>query len=289
MDIIITMSQLPKAGEDINIDEPMYRLGGCAYNVFEALRYHKSPAILCSAVGTGVYGQMVREKLYERGIEPLINLEEQNGCCYCLVEKDGERSFLSYHGAEYIFYKSWLKGMDFSGFDSVYFSGIDVEGPTGSEIVGFMYDHPNLETYFAPGPRIMNINSARMKKILDWRNKDGRGPVFHLNQTEAASFTGKNNYREAAENLACKTNNIVIVTLREKGCYCYDRNAKTAGTAVAAFPANVVNSTGAGDAHCGSVIAELKQGKSLEEACKTANRIAALVTEQHSAVLEQSL
>ncbi|MCL2833720.1 MAG: PfkB family carbohydrate kinase [Treponema sp.] len=287
IDIIITIPHIPVPGEDININNPDYRLGGCAYNVFETLRFLESPAILCSAVGTGVHGRMVMERLTSRGIKPLINIEEENGCCYCLVEQNGERSFLSHHGAEYIFYKSWLKGMDFTEVDSVYISGIDVEDPTGIEIVGFLYDHPNLSVYFAPGPRIMKINPSRMKKIIEFRDKDEKGPVLHLNMHEACDFSGKHNYKEAAQALAERTNNVVIITLREKGCYSYDKNARVPGIHAPGFKAKVLDTTGAGDAHCGAIISELKQGKSLEEACRTANRIAAAATEIHGVVLDK--
>jgi len=288
MDIIITMPHLPKQGEDINIEAPLLRLGGCAYNVFETLRFLESPAILFSATGSGFYGHMVKERLKERGIQPMVELEEENGCCYCLVDEGGERSFLSYHGAEYIFYKSWTKNLDFSSIDSVYISGIDVEGPTGSEIVAFIYEHPGMTFYFAPGPRIMEIHPSRMKKILEYRNSERKGPVLHLNKTEAFDFTGKTNIKDAAQYLADRTNNILIITLKEQGCYCYDRENKKPGEHIPGVRTNVIDTTGAGDAHCGAIIAELKNGKPLPEACKTANKIGAAITGMHGAVFNKN-
>ena len=285
IDIIIHLKQIPKTGDDINISVPIYQLGGCAYNVFETLRYMESPAVLCSVVGSGIHGRMVKEKMLERGIEPLINLEEENGCCYCLVEQNGERTFISHQGAEFIFYKSWLRNMDFSGTDSVYICGIDIEGPTGSEIVGFLNEHPNLTIYFAPGPRIMNINPGRMKKILESRGSGGKGPILHFNQLEACSYAGSKNYKKAAEIISDLTDNTVIVTLREQGCFCYDKNDKKRGVNVPGFPAKVINTTSAGDAHFGVVISELKKGKTPTEACRTANKIAAAVTEINGVVL----
>jgi sugar/nucleoside kinase (ribokinase family) len=224
---------------------------------------------------------MVRERLDDEGIKPLVFLEEENGCCYCLVEADGERSFLSYHGAEYLFSRSFMRNIDFSKTDSVYVSGLEIEDPTGSEIIEFVYEHPELELYFAPGPRISQIEKGRVEKLFKRRDSHCKGPVLHLNEREACYFTGKESIEAAAEFLSEKTGNALIITLGEKGCYCYDphndRNIEASGCFVPPYPANVVDTTGAGDTHCGAVIAGLRKGKTLPEACETANRIAAAV------------
>jgi sugar/nucleoside kinase (ribokinase family) len=65
-------------------------------------------------VGSGLYGNRVRDALHAEGIEPFVRLEEENGCCYCLVEPGGERTFLSLHGAEYRFSRSWMTNVDYS-------------------------------------------------------------------------------------------------------------------------------------------------------------------------------
>jgi sugar/nucleoside kinase (ribokinase family) len=223
---------------------------------------------------------MVREYLDERGIKPFVNLEEENGCCYCLVESNGERSFLSHHGAEYLFSKVWMKDIDFSKAGSVYVSGIDVEDRTGNEIVEFVYEHPELDLYFAPGPRIMHIEKERITKLLRRRDTKGKGPVLHLNKTEACTFSGKDSVEEAAVFLAEKIGNILIITLGEKGCYYYEPEASQ-GQYVAGFPVEALDTTGAGDAHCGAVIAGLKQGKPLPEVCEAANKIGAKVASGH--------
>jgi len=47
----------------------------------------------------------------------------------------------------------------------------------------------------------------------------------------------------------------------------------------------VIDTVGAGDAHCGALIACLKAGMNLEEACREANRIGAAVVGIKGAVL----
>ena len=287
VDVQLGIPAIPRRGEDINILSSEYRIGGCAYNVYIALRLFESPAQLCSPVGRGIFGNMVQKRLAEEGIKPFVILEEENGCCYCLIEPDGERSFLSHHGAEYLFSRSWMKGINYDETDSVFICGLEVEDPTGSEIVEFVYEHPELELYFAPGPRIKHIEGERMERLLTRRDKNGRGPFLHLNEFEALSYSGKRKLADAAEFLAAKTENILVITLGEQGCYFFENSAKNhTGRFVPGFPANVVDTVGAGDAHCGALIACLKKGMKTEDACVAANKIGAAVVGISGAVLD---
>ena len=286
VDIMINLPRLPVRGEDINIGPPQYSIGGCAYIVFKTLKFLRSPAFLCSPVGSGYYGHIVRENLEAQGITPLVNLEKENGCCYCLVEEDGERSFLSCHGAEYLFYRSWLKDFDFSQSDSAFICGLEVEEETGTEIVDFVYEHTELELFFSPGPRIRYIDPERMEKLLARRDNKGKGPFLHLNETEACSFSEKPNIQAAAEFLSAKTNNALVITLGEKGCFYFDPQNANHGF-IPGFPTFVRDTTGAGDAHCGAVIAGLKQGKALAETCEIANRLGAAVVSIQGADLDK--
>lgn len=286
VDVLLRIPSIPRRGEDVNIAESEYRIGGCAYNVFKTLRLFESPAALCSPAGTGVYGDMVRRGLEAEGLRPFASLAGENGCCYCLIEPDGERSFLSYHGVEYLFSRSWMEGFDFASASGVFVCGLEIEDSSGDEITAFVYEHPELELYFAPGPRIRQIPADRMEKLFRRRDVRGKGPLLHLNEAEALRFSGARRIEEGAAFLAAKTENSVVITLGERGCYCLERPG-AAGMYVPGFPANVVDTVGAGDAHCGATIACLKQGLPLREASRAANRIGAAVTEIRGAVLDK--
>ena len=286
VDVIIGIPSLPRRGEDVNITTSEYKIGGCAYNVYKTLRLFDSPALLCSPVGKGVFGSMVRKQLESEGISPFASLNEDNGCCYCLVEPDGERSFLSHHGAEYLFSRSWMKDLDFTQIEDIFICGIEVEDPTGSEIVEFVYEHPELDLCFAPGPRITHIESEKMERLLSRRGANGKGPLLHLNETEALKFSGKHKLAEAAEFLRDKTGNTLVITLGEYGCYCLDKDWP-AGRLVPGFPTTVIDTVGAGDAHCGALLACLKKGIPLEEACRRANRTGAAIVGIKGAALEK--
>ena len=82
----------------------------------------------------------------------------------------------------------------------------------------------------------------------------------------------------------------VIITLGARGCFVSHRDGTCLADAapcyrVAAAPARVVDTTGAGDAFCGALAATLLRlaDRPLREAVEHANRCAALSTESHGA------
>jgi len=274
VDVILNVPGIPRTKGDVNISSCEYRIGGCAHNVFMTLRKLNSPALLCSPVGGGVYGRMISDWFANEGLTPLVRLEQENGCCYCLVEKSGERSFLSHHGAEYLFSRDWMKKIDFSLVSDVFICGIEIEEQVGTEIVEFVFEHPELDVYFAPGPRIKKIPAKIMKRILSFRNNRGKGPFLHLNELEALRFSNKRSLEEAARYISVLSGNSVVITLGERGCYFHFETGEP-GFFSPGFSVRAINTVGAGDAHCGAIIAGLKEGLSPEEACLRANRIGA--------------
>ncbi len=268
VDVRIRLPRLPQTGEDINIDSVERSIGGCAYNIARILRRKAIPHILCSPVGTGLYGNFVLEHFEEEGIPPFIRLEQENGCCYCLIETNGERTFLSSRGAEYVFHKAWLsdtKKIDFSDIDSVFVCGIDIEDPTGGEIVDFVCEHPDLAVFFAPGPRLTFLDKSCMDRLF------ARSPFLHLNETEALRYTGRSDAAEAGHALFNRTGNSLVITLGERGAYFWDKTTSEGGF-VPTPPVKVRDTVGAGDAHCGAIIAGCKQGLSLRSAVVAANK-----------------
>jgi sugar/nucleoside kinase (ribokinase family) len=262
--------RLPLTGEDMNIERVDQRLGGCAYNVARVLRKNDVPHQLCSPVGTGMYGGFVLKKFEEEAIPPFIRLDRENGCCYCLIEQNGERSFLSNRGAEYVFRKEWMETVDFSDVDSVFVCGLDIEDPTGGEIVDFICEKTSLTVFFAPGPRLTFLDKTCMERIF------ARSPFLHLNESEALRYSGRSDAAEAARFFFSKTGNSLVITLGDRGAYFWDA-AAGAGGLIPAAPVRVKDTVGAGDAHCGAIIAAYKQGKPLREGVASANYTAATV------------
>ena len=132
VDVIINVDHLPTTQEDVHVISQHMSLGGCAFNTSDMIRHFEVPYILFSPVGTGAYGEFVRMSLRDRKIEtPIPAPARDNGCCYCFVESSGERTFISYHGAEYLFEKEWFSILDAEDIDSVYICGLEIEETSG--------------------------------------------------------------------------------------------------------------------------------------------------------------
>ncbi|MBR4935005.1 MAG: hypothetical protein IKZ01_03945, partial [Anaerotignum sp.] len=229
-----------------------------------------------TAVGSGIYGDFVRKELEKRGVPIYISRPEENGCCYCMVEADGERTFIVDHGIEYGFYEQYLEKIDRDTIDSVYVCGLEIEETCGWNIIEYLKKHPDYTIYFAPGSRIMEIQPDRMEAMLSLR------PVIHMNEGESLAFTGEKTVEQAARRIFEKTENTVIITLGEKGSYCYDGADHYAEP----VPATVCDTIGAGDSHMGAVIAARRLGYPFPDAIQLANHISSAVVSKEGALLE---
>ena len=173
-DVIIRLDKLPTTGGDVNVRGQKMSMGGCAFNVSQAIAYFDVPYLLFSPIGTGIYADYIRKEI--AGMEVTraeLNPDEPNGCCYCLVEDDGERTFICDHGTEYKFKEEWYKNLDPNDFDCAYICGLEIEEDTGDFIIDFL-ENSHIPFYFAPGPRINEIEKtvAVFDTALNYKDND---------------------------------------------------------------------------------------------------------------------
>ncbi len=309
VDVILNVPSLPEPGKDENLTSQKLSVGGCAYNVSSIARQFKLPYTLCSPVGSGIYGDFVK-KHFEKLDIPVFTYtpESKNGCCYCIVENNGRRTFLCEHGAEYKFNPEWFSTIDFSDVDIIYFCGLEVEDTDGEKIISFLESKTNkansrqskaahntgnsaalnkpgnsaITLVFAPGPRINSIKPELLKRIFAMH------PVLHLNDEEALSFTKADNVEKACDELAKLTDNSVIITEGKDGAFCYDKSLNEKRHIPCEGKVTAIDTTGAGDCHCGTIIAGLKQGYTLFECVRQANILASyIVTKPGSTIPDE--
>lgn len=271
VDVIINIHHLPKTEEDIHPTSQSMAIGGCAFNVAYMVRLLNAPHTFITPVGGGTYGDYVAKLMTQAGIPIAVRVPEaENGCCYCLVEAGGERTFMSYHGVEYTFQKEWMKPYDAKEFGLTYVCGLEIEEPTGVNLMEYLEENPSLQVFYAPGARISYMDKKLTDRMLALR------PILHINAMEAEVMSGKASWEEAAEYLHSVTGNAVIITLGEKGSYCTEKD----GTSylIPSVPAPHIEDTiGAGDSHAGTIIACLTNGMSLYDSVAYANKVAGAV------------
>ncbi len=279
VDVILRLDHLPTTGEDMH---PVQRfaMGGCAFNVAQVPKAYDVDLRFVTPIGDhGVFSDFVRAHLGNAGFRgPITVPDSENGCCYCLVERSGERTFLSVHGVEYSFHAEYMDAFAGERFDYTYICGLEVEEKTGGELVAWLEAHPDIAgtVVYAPGPRGIEVDANRTERILAMH------PILHLNEQEAQALAGmsssENPVLAAAQALHAKTGNMVIVTCGADGVLWIsaDGSAHTAPS----VPATVVDTIGAGDSHCGAVLTGLTLGWSEGDTMRFANQIASEVVAQ---------
>lgn len=265
-DVMIYLDALPGRQGDAHIKKQVMSLGGCAFNVVNILHHLGVEYDFISPVGTGIYGTFVKDNLYKLGIQTPISLDGANGCCYCFVESDGERTFLSDHGVEYSFDPAWLDGYDLSQYDYVYICGLEVEEDTGQALVDWLKTC-GRPVIFAPGPRGNLIPEKRMAELLEL------SPILHLNEQETLSLSQETDIKTAIRVLYGKTKQLLIVTRGSDGAVAFDGVWNEAPS----VPTEIVDTVGAGDSHVGAMMAALATEKSVIDSLAFANRVASQV------------
>jgi ribokinase len=109
--------------------------------------------------------------------------------------------------------------------------------------------------------------------------------ILVVNETELAHFAGSARIPEHLDDVAAAARplltraggQVVIVTLGKAGAVAVRQDSRHA---IDGRPAQVVDTTGAGDCFCGVLAAQLAQGADLETALRWANAAASLSTER---------
>ena len=277
IDIIMQVERIPKSGEDVIGKNTKVMVGGCAYNVASTLKNLECEHDLCVPVGSGMHAEIIRAKLKNNGYPILIQDEqEDNGFSMCLVEKDGERTFITVQGIEGEFRQNWFEKLDMNEYQNVYIAGYQVCGENGNVISKWLTGLKEKDIYFAPGPVICEIEKEVMQQILSVHT------ILHLNEKELFDFTKKDSLEQALEALHDMNENRIIVTLGSEGAVYYDGNEIVK---VPTVKAQVVDTIGAGDSHIGAVIGGISKGMSIEESIKMANKVAAGIVGVRGAVM----
>lgn len=281
VDVVIPLERLPVTGEDLQSEKQTFTVGGTGWNVCRAAMLTGVKPVFLSPVGGGPYGQQVEAAFARRGLEILARPKGENGCCYCLVEADGERTFLCVRGAEYEIRTEWLDSLQDS-YGLCCINGMELQdSPTGDNILDWLERHREIPVFYAPGPRGVLMEAARQDRVMALK------PIIHLNRQEALTLSGAEEPAAAALALHRQTGNLVFVTLGPDGCICADRHGGL--LQIPGVPTTVADTIGAGDTHAGVVLGCLYQGKDLKTAIQLANRVAAEVVSRVGADIPETL
>lgn len=274
LDMIYRVAAIPRSGAEARVTGFSTSVGG-GFNALAAARAAGIDATLGGSLGTGPVAGVVAEALSAAGIaraRPSLTGRDQ-GCCTVLVEPDGERTFIAWPGAEGQIPARALDDIDLGGIDWVMLSGYTLHYPHAREAlsswIGALPRHVRL--LFDPSPLIAELSSTLVAPVL------ARADWVSANAEEASALTGVAAPAMAAGALAERRAG-AIVRLGAEGCLLASDGATHA---VPGQPVDVVDTTGAGDCHIGSFIAEFAQTGDALRAARYATAAAALSVGRH--------
>jgi sugar/nucleoside kinase (ribokinase family) len=277
VDVLMYVDRLPDRGGDLLAREALAGAGG-GFNVLAAAARLGMRAAYGGRTGAGVFGARARQALQEAGIAALLPPDERadTGLVVGLVEPDGERTFVTAPGAESRLEADDLRALPLQAGDAVYVSGYDLVYPvSGRSLEGWL---PGLsqEVLLAvdTGPLVADIPAERLRRVL------ARTDLLSLSAQEATTLSGLQDPAEAAAQLAARLarGGLAVVRAGPRGCWLATDAAEPLH--VPGWPARVVDTTGAGDAHVAAFLARLSLGDDPPRAAWAANVAAALSVER---------
>lgn len=221
VDSLYRVPRLPRSGEGVVVERALTSAGGCALNSANVIRQLGGDVRLLVPIGRGPQSDAARRELAAHGFggQRMPQADQGDcGACLCFVEPTGERTMVTVPGVERQFEPAWLDVLsdeELSGIACGFASGYELEPAGGACIVAFFERHPDIEFWYAPGPRILGIDRALVARINALR------PVWHLNDQEARAFTGEASLVHAGATLALTCGNAVIITEGAHGAHAF--------------------------------------------------------------------
>lgn len=266
IDIITRVEHLPGPGETVLGSQVVVRPGGKGANQAVAASRLGVPTTMFAAVGADAFGEQVLGALADEGVRDRVTrvARASTGLATVAVAATGENCIVVAPGANARLDEAALGGLDASCAPGDVLA-MQLEIPLPSCLAA-------ARTARARGARVV-LNAAPLPKpgepvFLDLlRQVD----VLILNEGEALELAGQAGIATgqdwpALAGALCRLGpGACVVTLGERGAVA----ASAAGTwRQPCLPAEVVDTTGAGDAFCGALVAAFAQGYELPAALR---------------------
>lgn len=219
------VKEMPKAEEEFHPLQSFSRISGFGWQtsrVFAALR---TPYVLKTGTGAGVYGDYVRQALQPAGITVPQRTGIQ-GSTYTLVDENGYAVPMAVPGSEYEFHPEEITQEELQETGTILFSGMELAMNEGSELMHLLKGFGG-QLVFCPDGRGVLLDKAVLEQLYQL------GVMLYLSEEEAWILNGRQSIDlvQAARNLQAKTHAPVVIWLKDGyALYADDTQELTAGT-----------------------------------------------------------
>jgi ribokinase len=270
IDLVMKMPRLPRVGETVTDATFVQAFGGKGANQAVGAARAGGEVSFVGCVGDDAYGAQVRGNLEADGIDTRFVFTEPgiaSGTALILVGGGGENCISVAPGANYRLTPARVdSAREALAAASIVITQCEIPPETLGHVVGI--------AAILGKPVLLNLAPARPigSEALSMLT------MLAVNETEAEFLTGvkvasDRDVREAADALLARGPKTVVLTLGARGAYVASAGV---GALVPGFAVEAVDTTAAGDVHCGALAVALVEGRPVVEAVRFANAAAAL-------------
>ncbi|SNC71391.1 Sugar or nucleoside kinase, ribokinase family [Kytococcus aerolatus] len=272
VDEIFHVPALPAAGGNVMAARSSQHAGG-AVTILVAARRQGAEAVHAGSIGTGWRGDLVRSALAGAGVgasAPTVE-DMDTGTCVVLVDATAERTFITTRGAERRITADTLATAAPVAGDVLCVSGYTLLDPTGPALLEHLAGLPEgVGVCLDPGAVFAELPADVQRAAL------AATTIWTSNLAEADALVGRptGSMVAAADAVAERLGGVAVVRDGPAGCAVAEPGR--AAVEVPGFPQDPVDTNGAGDTHCGVMLAAHLQGLDWAEACRRGNAAAAI-------------
>jgi sugar/nucleoside kinase (ribokinase family) len=274
LDVICkTVDEVPRH-ESLAFDQVVVTPGGCGSNVAVGLCALGVPTALVACIGSDDAAELVRNFWGRFGLDQRfvrVVAGQPTGTSVGLVDSEAQPRFIHTPGAN-----------AFLSVDALDISALTAEGARALHIAGYFVLpgilDGRLPATLASAQRrgiFTSLDVVRSKRMQDPSSLWPCLPyldLFLCNAHEAWRITGEEQPDLAGRSLRLRGVKSAIVKLGMDGCWL---ESSTLSGRIKAPQAEVVDTTGAGDAFAAGLIKALLLGEKMEDACLSANQAGA--------------
>lgn len=269
-DQMMTVPHLPERGGDV-LAGPVVAQAGGAFNIAAAAVRLGLDTAVVGRIGTGPIASMLVTALDGLGAQALLPRfpDGDSGTSIGFVEPDGERTFVTSAGVEQVISSDDLDSVEWRADDLVYVSGYDLVYPeTGPAIAGWLDGFTPTHLLVDPGPLVADVPSEVFDAVL------AKATVLSVNEREAALLGQNPSGPLTIWPRLARPEAIIVIRVGAEGAWLHRRGLDP--LRIDSILVTPVDSTGAGDAHAGALLAHLAAGFGVEQAVRRANVAAAV-------------
>ncbi|PKL86311.1 MAG: adenosine kinase [Ignavibacteriae bacterium HGW-Ignavibacteriae-1] len=259
--------------------------GGSAANTIIAFSQLGGKAAYKTVVGDDEFGRFYAEEFKKLGIilSAQTIAKTATGTCVVLITPDSERTMHTCLAATALFTEKNIDEELIKRAEWLYIEGYKFSNPSGTKAVFKAMEYAKLHHTKVAVTFSDTFITDNFKANLDRVVNDSE--LVFCNEAEALSFTGKATLDEAMDFFADRSQNVVITMGAQGSQILWNRKKQQ----IDAYPANLVDTTGAGDVFAGAFMYGLIDTNSLRIAGRLASSAGAKVVSQLGARVASGL